>query len=111
MSRKLIWLSKTALSVSLARSSSTEKSKVSGMSPSGAHPTHNGETDRPVPPRVLLDEGSTTLFSTIPPVLARYAPSAARRAAASVSSSAFSTLLLPRSASLIPSQMASSTAG
>ncbi len=41
----------------------------------------------------------------------RYAPSAARRAAASVSSSAFSTLLLPRSASLIPSQMASSTAG
>src|ERR687894_2265601 len=68
VSRKLIGLSKTALSVSRARSSSTEKSKVSGMSPSGAHPTHNGETESPVPSRSLLEVGSTTLFSTIPPV-------------------------------------------
>src|SRR3712207_1861511 len=52
------------------------------MSPSGAHPTHNGETESPVPPRVLLEEGSTTLLSIIPPVRARYAPSVARSAAA-----------------------------
>src|SRR5829696_8048035 len=71
VSRKLIELPKTALSVSLARSSSTEKSKVSGMSPSGAHPTHNGETESLVPPRILLEEGSTTLLSIIPPVWVR----------------------------------------
>src|SRR5829696_4405051 len=74
VSRKLIELSKTALSVSRARSSSTEKSKVSGMSPSGAHPTHNGETESPVPSRVLLEEGSTTLLSIIPPVRALCCP-------------------------------------
>src|SRR5918998_4688503 len=79
VSRKLIGLSKTVLSVSRARSSSTEKSKVSGMSPSGAHPRHNGEMERPVPPRVLLDEGSTTLFSTIPPVRALRALCCPRR--------------------------------
>src|SRR5215217_2769480 len=49
------------------------------MSPIGAHPTHSGETERPVPPRILLDDGSTTLPSIIPPAQSLYAPSAARR--------------------------------
>jgi hypothetical protein len=71
---------------------------------------HTVETDRPVLPRVFRDEGSTTLLSTISFLLS-YALSAARRDADSVSSSAIFTLLFPRSAYLMPSQRASSTAG
>ena len=114
MSRKFIWLSKTALSVSVARSLSTEYSNVSGMSPRGAQPTHNGDTDRPVRPGSSSTKDRLTPLSTIdPPVLRRRStrplPPAAPRPPCPPSAS--STLLLPRSASLIPSHMASSTAG
>jgi hypothetical protein len=63
VSRKFSGLSKTARSVSNARSFETEYSNVAGMSPSGAQPTQIGDTEKPVLPRGRLDEGSITPFA------------------------------------------------
>src|SRR3712207_2994338 len=50
------------------------------MFPRGAHPTHIGETDRPVRPRGRLDEGSGTPFWVMNLSFRRYPSRSLRRA-------------------------------
>src|SRR3954462_11454993 len=52
-----------ARSVSSARSSGTEYAKVSGISPSGAHPRHTGVTLSPVVPSTRRGSWSVVLMA------------------------------------------------
>jgi hypothetical protein len=65
VSRKFTGLSMAVRSVSWARSFATEKPNVSGMSPRGAHPKHNGETSRPVSPKGRFRSDRPPPFSVI----------------------------------------------